>query len=185
VAGLPVVNGGCESLMAQILEAATPQGGKRHGGQRSTRRLRGEDGEKPLKGGCPGAFQHETWLADSRNVSSRGRQPRTVGGVAARTHGRPRKRELASVVGTRWWSDPAKVAQAIQSGTVSAVTSGEDWPNSFARSVVAFETAETEACSYTAALSGAVGDEVGRKVGGGLVRERIEADMLRTRTTRA
>jgi len=179
------VNGDCEPLMAQILEAATPQGGKRHGGQRSTRRLRGEDGEKPLKGGYPRAFQHETWLADSRNVSSRGRQPRTVGGVAARTHGRPRKRELASVEGTRWWSDPAEIAQAIRSGAVSALTSGDDRSNSFARSAVALERAETEACSDTAALSGAVGDEVGRKVGGGPVRERIEADMLRTRTTRA
>jgi len=39
--------------VAEILEAATPQGGKRHGGQRDSRGSCGDGGEKPLKGVVP------------------------------------------------------------------------------------------------------------------------------------
>ena len=46
-------NGERTRPVAEILEAAAPQGGKRHGGQRDSRGSCGDGGEKPLKGVVP------------------------------------------------------------------------------------------------------------------------------------
>lgn len=64
-------------VQADILGAAAPQGGKRHGGEATgaSTRVEGgtepvERGEKPLKGRCPWTIQHETGLADTRHEQS-------------------------------------------------------------------------------------------------------------------
>jgi len=92
---------GAMSLKARILGAATPQGGKRQGGQHDPRGSGGDGGEKPLKGGSPWTIRPEIWLADLRHETSWAWKPQPVGMQPQGCMRRPRERGLVFVVGTQ------------------------------------------------------------------------------------